>query len=452
MSWDLLKSVQAALAAPATQNLRRYISLATLPTMPLGRHAPEMPPEGHKSHRNTLSVIPQGYRRLETMHLIDDPYFIEDMTAFLNHYIPSASLDAPNADPQSGEQITVPCSPYYNLPERAIGQVATVDRVFRWVTEYPLDTVQRIMHLVFSESDDWAFSEDKRIDIDDQLIRHLIWGPAASVPIPVADFPKPTVSVVIQPPWILSPKDFELFVECVTLPSLQVNTNLQPQIYDSKERLWGKLWDVCFRNKSHWFVVTTYWGWVFGVFSKGWTRGFVTSIRTSQEESPTILEYLIYWFASAIGIPGGWEIPEVPEPVDTVGLEIARSIPPPFTGRIPVAPSVSNFSCHSEAYMSDAGTEETDEVERILTSLTEGHFISPLPSRNPLVPQPVEFVHDRVQEWQARMGPDTDWDHARAPSPTFSQSSASTVRDYTDQMERHGAWLTGHPTMPVILE
>lgn len=34
-------------------------------------------------------------------------------------------------------------------------------------------------------------------------------------------------------------------------------------------RLWAKIYDVCSHNQSHWFVLTTYWGWVFGAFSQG---------------------------------------------------------------------------------------------------------------------------------------------------------------------------------------
>ncbi len=39
--------------------------------------------------------------------------------------------------------------------------------------------------------------------------------------------------------------------------------------YRSVHRLWGKVYDICSRNRSHHFVVTTYWGWVFGAFSAG---------------------------------------------------------------------------------------------------------------------------------------------------------------------------------------
>ena len=72
-----------------------------------------------------------------------------------------------------------------------------------------------------------------------------------------------------------------------------------------------------------------YEGWVFGAFSKGglfepdstsfhlmwislgWTRGFVSKVFSFEDRMPTILEGLLYWFASAAGIKGGWQIPEV---------------------------------------------------------------------------------------------------------------------------------------------
>lgn len=38
-------------------------------------------------------------------------------------------------------------------------------------------------------------------------------------------------------------------------------------------RLWAKIYDGSSRRGSHWFVLTTYDKWVFGVFSRGaWHR------------------------------------------------------------------------------------------------------------------------------------------------------------------------------------
>ena len=35
-----------------------------------------------------------------------------------------------------------------------------------------------------------------------------------------------------------------------------------------------QVYDVCARRKCQWWVVTTYWGWVFGAFSEGEATSF----------------------------------------------------------------------------------------------------------------------------------------------------------------------------------
>jgi hypothetical protein len=38
---------------------------------------------------------------------------------------------------------------------------------------------------------------------------------------------------------------------------------------------------------------------------------FVSSVYEYDSRSPTIVECLLFWLASAMGLPGGWKIPEV---------------------------------------------------------------------------------------------------------------------------------------------
>ncbi|KAI0928796.1 hypothetical protein AcW2_004685 [Taiwanofungus camphoratus] len=448
---ELWEKVQAVLSSPATKNLRWYLSQATLPTMSLNVSAPPMPPLGHKSHENTLSVIPNEYRVLEVMHCIKDPFFTETVLEFLDDHVPSHPLDADNEDESTGEAISIPCYPQYNITRKSLGKPANAARVAKWVAEYPLETVQRIMHLLFPITANYSFDSENRMEVDEEIFRHITWSPTATV-TPSVD--KQSITVVIQPPWILSPKDLELFATCRSLPRESLPDGHPPALrYVSKERLWAKLWDVCFRRKSHWFVVTTYWGWVFGAFSKGWTRGFVSDVKTSDQKRPTVAECLVYWFGSAVGIPGGWEIPEVPEPVDSIGLEVRSSIPPPPRRRISVAPSNSEWDINSDAYMSDADTAVNDDEEVIRILIPTGeHTVPSLPIKNPYAPKQDATI--KIRQWQMGVNRQinaTLEGPARSPSPAFSQasisteSSASTVRDYADQFVPRGVWLSGNP-------
>ncbi len=55
------------IGVPATENLRLYLSQATLPLMKMPRNAPQLPPSGHRSHNIGLTTRPERYRRLEFM-------------------------------------------------------------------------------------------------------------------------------------------------------------------------------------------------------------------------------------------------------------------------------------------------------------------------------------------------------------------------------------------------
>ena len=55
------------IGVPATENLRLYLSEATLPLMKMPRNAPSLPPSGHRSHNIGLTTRPERYRRLQFM-------------------------------------------------------------------------------------------------------------------------------------------------------------------------------------------------------------------------------------------------------------------------------------------------------------------------------------------------------------------------------------------------
>lgn len=58
------------LGMPATENLRLYLSQATLPVMKIPRNAPPLPPSGHRSHSIGLTTRPERHRRLESVRAL----------------------------------------------------------------------------------------------------------------------------------------------------------------------------------------------------------------------------------------------------------------------------------------------------------------------------------------------------------------------------------------------
>jgi hypothetical protein len=117
-----------------------------------------------------------------------------------------------------------------------------------------------------------------------------------------------------------------------------------PTVLNSSQRLWAKvscvleswylrltkiqLWDTCVKHNTHWFILTSYKHWVFGAFSPGkiiytlslepiymvfpgWCRAFVSDRIRYRESNPGVLQYIIYWMASAAACDDGYRIPKV---------------------------------------------------------------------------------------------------------------------------------------------
>lgn len=74
--------------------------------------------------------------------------------------------------------------------------------------------MQRVLHLVYPQTQRWGFFLDDNKDMDDPIFRSFLW----SLPQPI-DPPEPAVdqhSVVVafQAPWVLSPQDLQRFADC----------------------------------------------------------------------------------------------------------------------------------------------------------------------------------------------------------------------------------------------
>lgn len=78
---------------------------------------------------------------------------------------------------------------------------------------YPLQTVRRIMQLVYPPAVRY-YLRTVRFDRDPELIRCITWGPDNS-PSRVA------ISVFVQAPWILRSKDIRHFAACQSVSDLE---------------------------------------------------------------------------------------------------------------------------------------------------------------------------------------------------------------------------------------
>ncbi|OSD01609.1 hypothetical protein PYCCODRAFT_488736 [Trametes coccinea BRFM310] len=156
---------------PAHWNLRAYAQAAKLPTMELSQSAPALPPTGHRSHANALAIEWDDYRRLELMYTLDNFKYAALRCCELN--LPAQRVGVSDTDDENGGGISISAKGFAIASHIPIGKPSDAARVARWVLEYPLATVSRMMHLVYPESANFKIIEgfESELEGDGDILR-----------------------------------------------------------------------------------------------------------------------------------------------------------------------------------------------------------------------------------------------------------------------------------------
>ncbi|KAG5715243.1 hypothetical protein E4T56_gene3027 [Termitomyces sp. T112] len=316
--------------------------------------AHELPDYGHKSHQNNLQIVPESWRRLEgikCLSIYELKRHIREWTRFL----PQRPLDV--------SDLTIPCPLIVPSNEAALKRPATTDEMSPWIISV-LKTTESAMHAAFPEAmENYSFNmlNDPQ-DLDKALFRVASWSKKRA---DTNEFSMTRLVVAFQPPWILSNKDIQMFQRCTSFPPFRQMGNAFPLSDNlvSHHRLWAKVYDLCIKQQTHWFVLTSYHSWAFGAFSPGWTHAFVTGVFEYNAHNPTIAELLMYWIGSAMHLDGTSALPNHPEPVQNLFMPIR--IPDQKT-RIDyekVTESESHWDGKSEEAPSSAGVALSDATD-----------------------------------------------------------------------------------------
>ncbi|KAJ7493138.1 hypothetical protein B0H11DRAFT_978733 [Mycena galericulata] len=321
----------------ATDNLRAYFRKAVLPVMHRSPATPDMPLAGRRSHHVNVQVVSQPWRQLVEIRDLGAAWDVslhEMVTYWADDKIPTQSLGTEDSDNETGDRFTVSCDPTFDIPAHSGWRPTDIIRMIPWLDYLPLMTVQRLLHLLFPQhTSGWSFSlADDTENADRKVFQHFTWcysgsGSRPSAFTPLGDIPRYPVVIAFQPPWVLSEKDILEFSEARLFPRFGINHGGSGALTGA-ERLWANVWDTCIASKTRWFVLTSYNQWVFGLFSEGWTIGFVSGVYQFDARNPTVLEILAFWVACAMRLPGWKGLPKVRESV-TAG---PPRIPPRASG------------------------------------------------------------------------------------------------------------------------
>lgn len=284
----------------APDNLRFYIQEARLVSINLSSSQPSVDA--------ALHALPRRYRKLRAIHPLRLALFNEHCQDWTENFVPCGSLGEEDEDKETGERFTVPCPPFYQVPSISLARADSLKRLFTWIDLLPLETVRRAVHLLYPETQPWSFASDAD-DPDHTIFKCITWSQL--VDHDDGRHCRSAMSIFIQPPWVLSVRDLESFCKRQSFLGLSSSMPWHERPTTPHERLWYKVWDCCITRSCPWFVVSTYTHWVFGVFSNGWTAAFVSPVYSHDSHDPSVLQLLLFWLCSSMGLPGGWVVPEV---------------------------------------------------------------------------------------------------------------------------------------------
>ncbi|KAG5221656.1 Microtubule associated protein [Salix suchowensis] len=202
------------MAYRGTDNLRCYVRDAGLPPMLCDPSTPEMPPEGHKSHLNHLKIRLESWRKLQTIQELKENRLERSICDWVDKYIPEESLGIEDENKESGEMLSVPCPPTFDIPSQKLRRPADISRLSPWLDNLLLMTTQRIMHILFASTLDWGFHPGNNNDGDKELFDYFLWTKNSFSPEEAFEVGYHSVLVAYQPPWILSPQDMKEFASC----------------------------------------------------------------------------------------------------------------------------------------------------------------------------------------------------------------------------------------------
>ncbi|TDL20631.1 hypothetical protein BD410DRAFT_790590 [Rickenella mellea] len=190
-------------------------------------------------------------------------------------------------------------------------EVGTAGALLRLIERTVLCTASAILHVADGQTKAWTVSQEGSRtggrDLDPMcLAKWKLWNNTRH---------DVRLAAVFLPPWQFSHADFADFIEgsTITLWFSQISTGSISK-HDARpgELMWARIYDYCYSSDCHYWVVTSYDHWVFGIFSKNFMQGWTTELYHRDSTDPTVLQLVVFWMHSAFTAKNTWSIPQTP--------------------------------------------------------------------------------------------------------------------------------------------
>ncbi|KAG8914549.1 hypothetical protein FRC01_004011 [Tulasnella sp. 417] len=293
------------------------------------------------SKGTTTTRTPEKPRDLGSIHFISMDEFGKRVRRFSNHHIPKFGVDSTGqrvkADCDDEGEVLQAVSHQYRTHAPVLTAPKSEDCVKTWISQIVLPTAARILHVSDPNTAAWAFSKVAGKGTQ-QILSDLAWE---RQPSPDSDdVTLRRLVVEVKSPSTMPLSVLRKFVDLNKLPTLAELQNMQrggrskeKEKFSEEEKVWAQLYDYCHGQGHHYFILTTYDHWVFGVFSLNFTSAQVSDVIPYSHTEPTVLECITYWVQSSMFVPGCFEIPMFgsndsgpPAPLEPPAWERAWSI------------------------------------------------------------------------------------------------------------------------------
>ncbi|KAG8907118.1 hypothetical protein FRC01_007794 [Tulasnella sp. 417] len=300
-------------AAPTdSAKLSEYASVATLPSMPWRPRR-----QGPCAERK-----PDNVRNLRSVRQIPTQEFCDRVLAYQKARPASDANRFP-------KQLRVPHEDYPFVQSAGCVPPDAEKSLNAWVRQIPLQTAECLLHNTEPRSKGWGFGSPTSMQgQSDEVFKSEIKTKSGRSMVQ-------KLLVEVKCPWTLPLAEMEKIPKFHHgLPSLleleaagggQGSGTSSPTsspgrqkkpAYTSAQRALAQAYDYGKEQKHHFFIITTYEHWMFGVFSRDYTGAAVTEPLPYTHKGPTIIQCITYWLQSSLFLPGSFEIPEVSASLD----------------------------------------------------------------------------------------------------------------------------------------